>query len=188
MGKFEHIKAIIMLPCIVLIVFPLLLLTQGFVIGSISFKGIQKPIFRMHFGLDLKPLLNLIPIIVSILIIGSGLALLIKTNLLFSKLGKGTLSPLNPPKKLVIIGPYLYTRNPMILGVFLILLGESLLFGSFPIFLWAVFFIGMDHLYTIAIEEKSLIERFGQDYQNYMKKVPRWIPRLKKSAKNLNSR
>jgi protein-S-isoprenylcysteine O-methyltransferase Ste14 len=60
-----------------------------------------------------------------------GLSLLVITIRLFARIGKGTLNPMDPPKKLVIAGPYRYVRNPMITGVLLIQLGESIMFTSF---------------------------------------------------------
>ena len=107
-----------------------------------------------------------------------GLGLCIWTATLFVKFGKGTPAPWNPPKKLVIRGPYRYVRNPMIIGVLLILLVEALLFQSWPIAAWLmIFFIG-NSIYFPLVEEKSLEKRFGNDYKEYKAHVRRWIPRL----------
>jgi protein-S-isoprenylcysteine O-methyltransferase Ste14 len=108
-----------------------------------------------------------------------GLCLGIWTAMLFVKFGKGTPAPWDPPKKLVIRGPYRYVRNPMIIGVMHILLAEALLFQSWPIAGWlAVFFIG-NAIYFPLVEEKSLEKRFGDDYREYKTHVLRWIPRLR---------
>jgi protein-S-isoprenylcysteine O-methyltransferase Ste14 len=108
-----------------------------------------------------------------------GLCLSIWTATLFVKFGRGTPAPWDPPKKLVIRGPYCYVRNPMIIGVLLILLAEALLFQSWPIAAWmVVFFIG-NSLYFPLVEEKSLEKRFGNDYREYKAYVRRWIPRLR---------
>lgn len=95
----------------------------------------------------------------------------------FIKRGKGTLAPWNPPKKLVVSGVYRYTRNPMISGVALILLGESLLFGSWLLFVWFILFAAVNYIYFIVGEEPVLEKKFGADYLEYKKHVPRLIPR-----------
>jgi protein-S-isoprenylcysteine O-methyltransferase Ste14 len=109
---------------------------------------------------------------------GVGLGLAVWTVRLFVKFGNGTPAPWDPPKKLVIRGPYRHVRNPMITGALLILLAETLLFQSWPLSIWmVVFFIG-NTIYFRFIEEKGLEKRFGDDYQKYKARVPRWIPRL----------
>lgn len=103
---------------------------------------------------------------------------------LFIKFGNGTPAPWDPPKTLVLHGPYLYVRNPMITGVLFILLAEAIIFQSIPLAFWMiVFFIGKSIYFTL-IEEKSLEKRFGINYQEYKKHVPRWIPRLSMWKRN----
>ena len=108
-----------------------------------------------------------------------GLALSGWTVRLFMKFGKGTPAPWDPPKRLVIQGPYRYVRNPMITGALLMLLAEALLFQSLVIATWMmVFFIG-NAIYLPLVEEKGLEQRFGNEYLEYRTHVPRWIPRLR---------
>jgi protein-S-isoprenylcysteine O-methyltransferase Ste14 len=109
---------------------------------------------------------------------GVGLGLAGWTVTLFMKFGNGTPAPWDPPKKLVIRGPYRHVRNPMLSGALLILSAEALLFQSWPLSAWmVVFFIG-NTIYFRFIEEKGLEKRFGDDYRKYKARVPRWIPRL----------
>ena len=108
-----------------------------------------------------------------------GIILAIWTARLQLTIGEGTPAPWDPPKKLVIRGPYRYVRNPMITGVFLILLAESLLFQSWPVALWMIVFIAANLIYLPLVEEKDLEKRFGQEYLQYKEAVPRWIPKLK---------
>lgn len=108
-----------------------------------------------------------------------GLVLLIWTISLFARLGRGTLAPWEPTKRLVVSGPYRYVINPMITGVLFILLGESLLFQSWPVAIWMVFFCMINAIYFPLVEEKDLERRFGEDYVLYRKNVPRWIPQLR---------
>jgi protein-S-isoprenylcysteine O-methyltransferase Ste14 len=108
-----------------------------------------------------------------------GLGLIIRTIRLFHTIGKGTLAPWDPPKEFVAAGVYLYTRNPMISGGLLALLGEVLLFGSLYILAWWVVFFTAKTIYFIYHEEPEMAKRFGQKYLEYKKHVPRWIPRLR---------
>lgn len=113
---------------------------------------------------------------VSILV---GIFLAWRTVFLFYSAGDGTPVPWNPPKKFVVLGPYRYVRNPMMLGVHAVLLGELILFGSLAILGWFVVFGAGMHLFICCYEEPGLEKRFGDDYRRYKSQVPRWIPRLK---------
>lgn len=110
---------------------------------------------------------------------GLALVLIVRTVTLFFSVGKGTPAPWNPPKKLVVEGPYRYVRNPMINGVLCFLLAEALFFQSWPIVAWMFFFFAGNSIYFPLFEEKRLLQRFGEDYAVYCQNVPRWIPRFK---------
>lgn len=121
---------------------------------------------------------------------GLGFFLLYSTISLFIKRGNGTIAPQDPPKKLIVIGIYAHVRNPMHIGVFLILTGESIIIGSIALTFWTLLFIVGNLLYIPLIEERKLAERFGGEYLIYKKHVPRWIPRLssrKSNSKNQNA-
>jgi len=100
------------------------------------------------------------------------------TTSLFFLVGKGTPLPSAPPKKLVVSGPYRYTRNPMSLGLFSVLLGEALLWESMEILIYLIGLIIFSHLVIIPKEEKDLANRFGYDYIDYLRRVPRWLPKF----------
>ena len=108
-----------------------------------------------------------------------GLGFVIYTNHAFFRIGRGTLAPWDPPKKLVVAGAYRYVRNPMISGVLMIVLGETLIFASIQLFILFILFFIVNHVYFVYSEEPGLVKRFGNDYILYKKNVPRWIPRLK---------
>ena len=108
-----------------------------------------------------------------------GLGFVIYTNQAFFRIGRGTLAPWDPPKKLVVAGAYRYVRNPMISGVLMIVLGETLIFASIQLFVLFILFFIVNHVYFVYSEEPGLVKRFGNDYILYKKNVPRWIPRLK---------
>ena len=107
----------------------------------------------------------------------AGLALLTWCIALFVRVGKGTLAPWDPTSNLVAVGPYRYTRNPMITGVCTILAGEALAMGSWRLGLWALTFIVLNHVHFLLVEEPGLERRFGEPYLEYKRAVPRWIPR-----------
>ncbi len=120
--------------------------------------------------------LELLFIISGLFIILSGLILLSGTIRKFAKEGEGTLSPLHPTQHLVVTGIYRHVRNPMITGVLLILLGESVLFFSLFVFSWFLLAFIINHVYFIKSEEPGLVKRFGDEYLLYKENVPRWIP------------
>lgn len=97
----------------------------------------------------------------------------------FTFKGHGTPLPIDPPKELVASGPYRYVRNPIYVSVILILLGHFLWFG----FWWLLVYSGLaflaTHIFIILYEEPNLRDRFGASYEDYLSKVPRWIPKLK---------
>ncbi|MCJ7545398.1 MAG: isoprenylcysteine carboxylmethyltransferase family protein [Deltaproteobacteria bacterium] len=94
--------------------------------------------------------------------------------------GKGTLAPWAPPRKLVIIGLYKYTRNPMYIGVLLIVSGITLFAGS-PIVLGYFVLLALGfHLRVIWHEEMWLATHFGVEWIKYKESVSRWLPRITK--------
>ncbi|MBC8274322.1 MAG: isoprenylcysteine carboxylmethyltransferase family protein [Chloroflexi bacterium] len=94
---------------------------------------------------------------------------------------RGTPVPFNPPPKLITTGPYAYIRNPMLLGLFVFMLGLGILFGSLSlIFIFTPLFIALNVFYIKAIEEMEMEKKFGKAYLEYKKKVPMFFPGLKK--------
>lgn len=115
---------------------------------------------------------------VGLICIGLSVVLLAACIVEFAWSGRGTLSPIDPPRYLVIRGLYKYVRNPMYLSVTTIILGEVLLTHSQALaFYWAMWFVGAN-LFVIGYEEPTLRRRFGRSYDEYTKQVARWIPRF----------
>ena len=108
-----------------------------------------------------------------------GLSLFVSSLRRFAGDGKGTLAPWDPPRHLVIRGPYRYVRNPMISGVVFVLFAEALILLSGPHFQWALIFLLIHSFYIPLFEEKQLKERFGESYIEYCRHVPRLVPRLR---------
>ncbi len=97
----------------------------------------------------------------------------------FTFKGRGTPNPTDPPRELVTTGPYHYVRNPGYVGVVFIFLGHFLWFGYWALLNYATLaFIGV-HLFVILYEEPTLKRKFGNSYENYLKTVPRWIPKFR---------
>ena len=93
----------------------------------------------------------------------------------FTFSGKGTPAPIDPPKELVVRGLYRYTRNPMYVGVLTVLLGEVLWFGSWLLAIYAGAVALLFHLFITFYEEPVLQRNFGDAYQRYRARVPRWL-------------
>jgi protein-S-isoprenylcysteine O-methyltransferase Ste14 len=108
-----------------------------------------------------------------------GLALFSASLYHFATQGRGTLAPWDPPRQLVVRGPYRFVRNPMISGVIFILAGEALLLASLPHAVWAALFVAANLIYIPLVEEPQLEARFGEPYRRYRQHVPRFIPRLR---------
>jgi protein-S-isoprenylcysteine O-methyltransferase Ste14 len=106
-----------------------------------------------------------------------GFALFVWCVLLFARVGRGTLAPWDPTRRLVVVGPYRHVRNPMISAVATMLAGEALFFLSARIALWLLLFVAINHGYFLLLEEPGLVARFGEEYERYRAAVPRWLPR-----------
>jgi protein-S-isoprenylcysteine O-methyltransferase Ste14 len=109
---------------------------------------------------------------------GLGAVLLTVCILEFARTGRGTLSPLDPPRHLVVRGLYRYVRNPMYLSVTAIVLGETLVTRSRALGVyWALWFLAAN-LFVIGYEEPTLRRQFGTSYDEYAQRVGRWFPTL----------
>jgi protein-S-isoprenylcysteine O-methyltransferase Ste14 len=107
-----------------------------------------------------------------------GASLLFACIFEFARSGRGTLSPVDPPRHLVVRGLYRYVRNPMYVAVTLVLLGEAAILRSRDLVVYWTCFVAAANLFVILYEEPYLRSRFGASYDAYAKHVGRWIPRL----------
>jgi len=164
MKLMRHLLAIGLLPFVVTVVVP------AYIIRTSS---------TLNISWGLPSPLGLLPTLLGSVLVGLGVLLVYKTISLFATVGKGTLAPWDPPRRLVIRGPYRHVRNPMISGVLSILLGEAILLGSVPLLVWFVIDLALNALTIPLVEEPILDGRFGSDYVTYKRNVPRWIPRPK---------
>ena len=101
----------------------------------------------------------------------------------FAFIGRGTPAPFDPPRKLVIRGPYRYVRNPMYLGAALALCGAALFYRSSLLFGYAVLFLLAVHAFVVSYEEPTLVRLCGAEYEAYRKRVGRWLTHWSADAK-----
>lgn len=158
----RHLLSVAALPFVVTVVVPLWIARRNgtaLVIGPGGARVIAQ-------------ICGLLLAIVGLLLFGSSLRR-------FATEGDGTLAPWDPPRRLVLRGPYRYVRNPMISGVVFVLFGEALVLLSQPHLMWALLFFVVNALYIPLLEEPQLERRFGAAYAEYCRHVPRLIPRLR---------
>jgi protein-S-isoprenylcysteine O-methyltransferase Ste14 len=111
--------------------------------------------------------------------IAAGLALLLPAFARFALEGIGTPAPVAPTERLVVGGAYRYVRNPMYLAVASLVVGQALLLGQAVLLLWAFAFVVAVGAFVQVYEEPTLANRFGEQYDVYMREVPRWLPRVR---------
>jgi protein-S-isoprenylcysteine O-methyltransferase Ste14 len=97
----------------------------------------------------------------------------------FATFGRGTPAPIDAPKKLVVRGLYQYSRNPMYLGVLILILAWAASFKAIILLVYMLIVGLAFHTFVILYEEPHLRKLFGESYFNYCARVPRWLPRLR---------
>ena len=93
----------------------------------------------------------------------------------FLKQGRGTPAPIDPPKELVAVGFYRYTRNPMYVGVLSLIVGHFLWFGFWGLLIYAAAVFLAFNTFVTYYEEPTLRKKFGVAYDEYCHRVPRWL-------------
>lgn len=118
-----------------------------------------------------------------VLVLLAGGALLLETTTRFALHGRGTPAPWAPPERFVERGSYRFVRSPMYLGVLLLVVGQGLLLGRAVLYAWAVaawlIFTG----FLVFYEEPQLRDRFGASYEDYRRRVRRWLPTRPRSSR-----
>ena len=113
--------------------------------------------------------------IVGLLVFMIGFAAMTYCIYLFAVDGRGTLSPFDRTQKLVVKGLYRFSRNPMYVGVIGMLIGESIFFQGYLLWIYTLLVFILFNGFIFFIEEPRLKKDFGEDYLNYCRKVRRWI-------------
>lgn len=98
----------------------------------------------------------------------------------FAVIGGGTPAPIAPTKVLVVRGLHRFVRNPMYIGVALVIGGQAWLFHSPHIALYMACMLLVAHLFVVFYEEPTLRRQFGEQYERYRASVPRWIPKFRR--------
>lgn len=94
----------------------------------------------------------------------------------FALVGRGTPAPFDPPRRLVVRGPYRYVRNPMYVGAIAALCGGAIFYGSWGLLGYAAVFAVLVHAFVVLYEEPALRRAFGDEYAAYCREVRRWRP------------
>ena len=116
----------------------------------------------------------------AITVVAIGIAIYLYTAFWgFALIGGGTPAPIVPTKVLVVKGLHRYVRNPMYIGVALVIAGQAWLFHSLRIAIYLACFGLIVHLFVLFYEEPTLGKQFGEEYERDRASVPRWIPKLR---------
>lgn len=125
-----------------------------------------------------RPVANEVQQVVGMLIGGAGAAVALWCIFTFASVGRGTPAPFDPPRRLVIQGPYRFVRNPMYIGAGLALAGAALFYESWLLLGYTGIFFLATHLFVVWYEEPALRRTFEQEYEAYCGRVKRWWPRV----------
>jgi protein-S-isoprenylcysteine O-methyltransferase Ste14 len=114
---------------------------------------------------------------IGVLLIAGALPLFVSFLGRFVFEGRGTPAPIAPPERLVIGGPFRWTRNPGYIAVVAMLVGQGLVLASPAVLVYAALIALAFHAFVLLYEEPTLRRTYGADYDAYCRRVPRWIPR-----------
>ena len=116
---------------------------------------------------------------IGMVLLVAGTLLLLRCVRDFYVAGKGTLAPWTPPRRLVVVGLYRWSRNPMYVSVSFILLGWAVWFMSTTLLVYALGIMLAFHLRVVFFEEPWLEQTHGEAWREYRSRVPRWFGRVK---------
>jgi protein-S-isoprenylcysteine O-methyltransferase Ste14 len=126
----------------------------------------------------IRPAMIRAPQVAGIVIGAAGAAAALWCIFTFATIGRGTPAPFDPPRRLVIRGPYRFVRNPMYVGAGLALASVALFYESLTLLGYAGLFFLATHVFVVLYEEPTLRRTFGQDYEAYCRQVSRWWPSI----------
>jgi protein-S-isoprenylcysteine O-methyltransferase Ste14 len=102
-------------------------------------------------------------------------------------LAREGVKPYPPIQRLVTNGPYAYTRNPMYLGVVMVMMGQGLLFGSRGVFIYGLCWLMAFQIFERTADDPFIRKHIGPPYDEYMKAVPGWIPRRPRRVERVDA-
>ena len=114
-----------------------------------------------------------------LLLLAAGVFVLLDSFIRFALEGLGTPAPIAPPGRLVVSGLYRHVRNPMYAAVLALIFGQALFLGSLDLLLYGAVVWGCVHAFVVGYEEPTLRGKFGAEYDEFQKHVPRWLPRAR---------
>jgi len=129
-----------------------------------------------------RPAVSGVEQVTGMALVATGAALDLWCILTFALRGKGTPAPFDPPRRLVVRGPYRFMRNPMYLGAAIALAGAALFYESAVLAAYAAAFLLMTHAFVRLYEEPTLRATFGAEYEAYCRQVRRWWPGSREAA------
>ena len=113
-----------------------------------------------------------------------GLTMVVACFVRFVREGRGTPAPTAPTEELVVGGLYRYLRNPMYVGVGLVIAGQCLAFRSLSLVVWLALFTVAVTVFVVAYEQPTLRARYGASYDAYCRSVPAVVPRLRRHTRS----
>jgi protein-S-isoprenylcysteine O-methyltransferase Ste14 len=146
-------------------------LVPGTVAVYIPLRIVARPASALSFDWRASQIAALLPLLL-------GTAIYFWCLWGFAANGGGTPAPIDAPKRLVVRGLYRYIRNPMYIGVLLVIAGWSVFLQSWQILIYGAVVGMFFHLFVVLVEEPLLEGRFGESYLRYCREVGRWLPRM----------
>jgi protein-S-isoprenylcysteine O-methyltransferase Ste14 len=117
--------------------------------------------------------------VVGVVLAAGGAALAVRAAMLLAGRGRPRRGP---TPAFILAGPYVRTRNPLLAGIVLVLLGGAFAAASWALGLLAAMAAVASHLWVTRVEEPRLERRFGAAYEEYLRCVPRWLPRRREPS------
>jgi protein-S-isoprenylcysteine O-methyltransferase Ste14 len=120
--------------------------------------------------------------VLGILPLAAGVLIYLATTYQFAAYGRGTPAPWDAPRRLVRSGLHAWVRNPMYIGVLLVIVGEAIIWQSGDLLVYAALLWTAFHVRVLLFEEPTLRRTFGSDFDAYVATVPRWFPRRRRTV------
>jgi len=142
----------------------------------ISLVLIYLPARLLSWSGIVRPAASEVPQVAGMVIGAAGAMIALWCVFTFAFIGRGTPAPFDPPRRLVVRGPYRFVRNPMYIGAGFALAGAALFYGSLALLGFTGGFFLATHLFVVWYEEPTLRRTFGREYEAYCRRVRRWRP------------
>src|SRR4051794_15464221 len=112
----------------------------------------------------------------------AGVAALVYSFARFVTEGRGTPAPVAPTEQLVVGGLYRYVRNPMYVALLAAILGQALLFACWGLLAYAAGVFAAVYSFVRLYEEPELARTYGEEYAEYRRAVPGWLPSVRRAS------